>query len=193
MAEASPESGTRFRIFAARLFTGRRPGRAALPVFASAFIVGAATMASIVLQVRPLLVWNASRSSQRGLYLVTHAASLGHGDMAIAWPPEAARRLAAARHYLPSGVPLVKLVAAASGDRVCARDAWIRINDRIAAERRLTDAVGRPMPRWTGCERLQADQLFLLGTAGSGSFDGRYFGATGTADLVGKAQLLWAR
>jgi type IV secretory pathway protease TraF len=113
--------------------------------------------------------------------------------MAIAWPPPTARRLAAARHYLPANVPVVKRVAAAAGDRVCANGVRIRVNGRVAAVRRRADLSGRPLPRWTRCAKLGARQVLLLGTAGPDSFDGRYFGLTEQAAIVGKAHMIWPR
>jgi type IV secretory pathway protease TraF len=113
--------------------------------------------------------------------------------MAIAWPPPAARRLAATRHYLPANVPVVKRVAAAAGDRVCAAAVRIRINGRAAGVRRRADRSGHPLPRWTGCAKLGPGQVLLLGSAGPDSFDGRYFGLTEQAAIIGKARMIWPR
>jgi conjugative transfer signal peptidase TraF len=139
-----------------------------------------------------MLVWNASASSPEGLYLVTSPAGLRRGDMAVAWPPVDARRLAARRRYLPASVPLVKRVAAGAGDRVCAAGSRIRVNGRLAALRLRADPLQRPLPRWSGCARLD-NAVLLLGTAGPDSFDGRYFGPTGERAIVGKAWKIWPR
>jgi type IV secretory pathway protease TraF len=48
------------------------------------------------------------------------------------------------------------------------------------------------MPFWLGCMRLRGEQRFLLMDAPD-SFDGRYFGVTEGSDIIGKAELLWAR
>ena len=110
----------------------------------------------------PRLVWNASASSPIGLYAIDPHARLRSGDMAVAWAPGYARRLAAARGYLPLQVPLVKSVAAGEGDRVCARGAIVRINGRFAARRQIRDSRKRQMPSWTGCIRLSSGDVFLL-------------------------------
>src|SRR3546814_14400024 len=81
--------------------------------------------------------------------------------------------LAARRHYIPANVPLVKHVAAAAGDEVCALGQEVFINGRLVAERRAVDAGDRPMPSWSGCVRLHGSQLFLLMTDNLASFDGR--------------------
>jgi conjugative transfer signal peptidase TraF len=139
-----------------------------------------------------LLLWNASSSSAKGLYRVHSTGSVRRGDMVIAWAPEPARSLAAKRRYVPGAIPLVKRVAAGQGDRVCALRTAISINGRRAAIRRKSDRAGRPMPWWNGCRRLRFGEYFLL-TDSPWSFDGRYFGVTGRNDLVGRAELLWAR
>lgn len=141
----------------------------------------------------PRLVWNASASAPIGLYAVTPGAPVGPGDMVIARVPDPWRMLAARRHYIPANVPLVKHVAAAAGDEVCALGQEVFINGRWAAERRSVDAGNRPMPAWSGCVRLRGGQLFLLMADSPASFDGRYFGVTGGSQVIGKARLLWAR
>ena len=147
---------------------------------------------SAVLPPAPRLVWNASASAPQGLYTVTPGAWAEPGDMVIARVPLRYRELAAARRYLPMNVPLVKRVAAHAGDQVCASGRVIFVNARRVAERRATDRKGRPMPTWEGCTVLRGRQLFLLMDHPT-SFDGRYFGPTMAADVVGKARLLWAR
>ena len=160
------------------------------------FAVGAAGIALIGTTIAapplPRLVWNASASAPLGLYAVTPGAPLARGDMVIAWAPSGPRRLAAERHYLPINVPLVKRVRAVPGDRICAIDRAITVEGRRVAERRPHDAVGRPMPWWRGCMVLKNGSLLLLNDAPA-SFDGRYFGPTRAADVIGKAIPLWAR
>jgi len=141
----------------------------------------------------PRLVWNASASAPIGLYAVTPGATVEPGDMVIARVPDPSRMMAAERRYIPANVPLVKRVAAAAGDEVCALGREIFVNGTWVVERRASDAKGRPMPWWSGCVRLRGRQLFLLMSDSPGSFDGRYFGVTDGNLVVGKARLLWAR
>jgi conjugative transfer signal peptidase TraF len=147
---------------------------------------------SAVLPPAPRLVWNASASAPKGLYAVTPSTWVGTGEMVVARVPMRYRRLAATRRYLPMNVPLVKRVAAHAGDEVCASGQDVFVNAHRVAERRLADAKGRRMPMWNGCTVLRGRQLFLL-MDNPASFDGRYFGPTEAADVVGKAQLLWAK
>ena len=172
-------------------FFSRIRGPAAVAGVAAAVIVSTAVGLSIVRPRTPLLVWNASPSSPVGLYAVTSGSGVRVGDMVVAWPPPAYRRMAAARSYLPFHVPLVKRVAAVAGDRVCARRERILVNGRPAGLRRMRDPSGRTMPWWSGCRRLRPGELFLLSTAGPLAFDGRYFGVTGASELVGRARRLW--
>ena len=60
----------------------------------------------------PVLIWNASASAPLGLYELQHPNVIGRGELVLAEPPANARDLAAARGYLPAGIPLVKRIAA---------------------------------------------------------------------------------
>lgn len=141
----------------------------------------------------PRLVWNVSASAPKGLYVVTPSAEVEPGEMVVAWTPRPWRGLAARRHYLPANVPLVKRVVAARGDRVCAREDGISINDVPAVARLARDARGRILPWWEGCITIRRGDAFLLMEGAHASFDGRYFGVTRRRDILGKAYLLWAR
>lgn len=127
-----------------------------------------------------------------GLYRVHTDEPIRRGDMVVIWIPEPARSLAARRRYLPANVPLVKRVAAVAGDRICAVGSRISINSRRAATRQRSDAGRRPMPWWKGCRRLGGGEYFLLMESPL-SFDGRYFGVTRRSEMLGRAELLWAK
>ena len=175
------------RIIAARRLRRRRLGLAAL------IACTAAPLAASTLWKAPvLLVWNASASAPIGLYRVHSGGPVRRGDMVVAWTPEPARSLAARRRYLPGNVPLVKRVAAVAGDRICAAGTSVSINGTRVAVRQRADPAERRMPWWNGCERLRPDQYFLLMDHAS-SFDGRYFGVTHARDVIGRAELLWAK
>jgi conjugative transfer signal peptidase TraF len=148
---------------------------------------------TIAVPPRPWLVWNASASAPIGLYLVLPGTRLERGDMAIAWLAEPARSLAARRHYLPYTVPLVKRVAAVPGDTICARGSEVLIGDRLRLIRSAHDAQGRPLPAWQGCVTLKDGAVFLAMADSPHSFDGRYFGPTSQALIMGRAVALWVR
>lgn len=161
-----------------------------LVVAAGLALVGLA--APLALDPVPRLVWNASASAPIGLWRITPGASVAVGDSVLVEPPPAARHLAAQRHYLPANVPMIKTIAAVSGDRVCARETAITIDDRLAAVRRLADRQGRKLPWWRGCLRLSGGQVMLLNSAPD-SFDSRYFGPVEKGAIIGKATPLWLR
>lgn len=148
---------------------------------------------TIVARPLPRFVWNASASAPVGLYAVTPGAPVKPGDMVIARLPPRYRMFAARRHYLPANVPLVKRVAAVSGSQVCALGPSLFLDGSPLADRRRRDGAGRRMPWWEGCVRLGRGQVFLLMPGNANSFDGRYFGVSDQADIIGKARLLWAR
>ena len=153
----------------------------------------AALLLSAAVPPAPRLVWNASASAPRGLYVVSPDARIEAGDMVIARTPEPWRSLAARRNYLPANVPLVKRAVAVAGDEICARGASVSINGVPAVTRLARDAEGRTLPWWEGCVELRKGDVFLLMAGAPASFDGRYFGTTERRDIVGRANLLWAR
>jgi conjugative transfer signal peptidase TraF len=156
-----------------------------------AAVSSAAALITLFCNPRPMLLWNASPSATIGLYAVGTARGARTGDIVVAWAPAPARRMAAERGYLPLNVPLVKPVAAVAGDRVCAKGSRILVNNRAIAVRRARDPSGRAMPSWSGCARLKRGELFLVSSGHPLAFDGRYFGVTSAAQVIGTARLLW--
>jgi len=175
-----------------RIIAIRRRRRRRLAIAALAGFVVIPLSLSLAWRPPTLLVWNASASAPIGLYGLHAGKPIRRGDMVVAWTPEPGRTLAAQRHYLPANVPLVKRVAAVAGDYVCAVGSAISINGKTAAVRQRLDPAGRPMPSWSGCRQLRRHEYFLLMDSAL-SFDGRYFGVTRSNDVLGPAELLWAR
>src|SRR3546814_12353866 len=95
----------------------------------------------------------------------------------------------ARRRYGPFGIPLLKPVAAASGATACRDGIAVTIDGRPAATALLADRLGRPLPVWTGCIRLGADEFFLLASGSPASFDSRYFGPVKAEAVVGRAEI----
>ena len=108
------------------------------------------------------------------------------GQLAIIRLPEAARALAHTRGYLPRHALLIKPVAAVSGDTVCRRGSFVRINGRLRAIAVRRDVRLRVLPRWHGCRHLAPSELFVLSTV-PGSFDGRYLGPIERWNVLGTA------
>lgn len=155
-------------------------------------VLGIAALGSTdIARPMPLLVWNATASAPVGLYRVAPVADLRRGDFVLAWLPDVARRLAAERDYLPADVPLVKRVAALTGDTICREQARVTINGIAVATALLVDSGGRSLPHWSGCQTLGQREVFMLIPEVPDSFDGRYFGPIATSAIIGKLVPLW--
>ncbi|WP_027038491.1 S26 family signal peptidase [Mesorhizobium ciceri] len=141
-------------------------------------------------QPAPWLVWNASASAPIGLYRVA-AGAPARGDLVLVRTPDYVAYLAAQRGYLPRNIPLVKRLAALPTEHVCAFHDAIIIGGDIVARRLKTDAQGRPLPWWNGCRALDRNEVFLLGSDTTRSFDSRYFGPVPAANIIGRLVPLW--
>lgn len=165
----------------------------------SAKIIGI-TLAAIALSALPIwmnfstkLVYNPSASSPIGYYWVTEFdgnSELKIGSHVIIPTPIQYRLMAAKRHYLPINVPLIKKVVALSGDEICRQHQTVFINGKPVAVALIADKKGRKLPAWTGCFVLKNDEFFALMDAND-SFDGRYFGALKTENIIGTATFIW--
>ena len=153
--------------------------------------VTAATLATLAVPVSRYAVWNISASVPTGLYAIRRKASLHVGERVAIDPPPELRRLLAKRGYLPAGVPLLKRIAAVSGQRVCRFGHGVTIDGDFAGVARARDRLGRPLPVWFGCRMLRTGELFVMNPAASDSFDGRYFGMLRVADVIGRATPVW--
>ena len=139
-----------------------------------AVLLMAVAVLGLASQVTPdIVLINESPSLPTGLYLLARQETAEVGDIV------AVDQSPAARPYLhalgaPADLALLKRVAAAQGEVVCAEAHEIRIAQR-AEPRLLHDRRGVALPQWRGCIQLQPGELFLLGD-GPSSFDSRYFG-----------------
>lgn len=136
------------------------------------------------------VVYNPTASAPLGFYAVEPARPLHAGDLVVSRLPTTAAALADRRLYVPASVPVVKTVAAVAGARVCRDGLAVTVDGRMIALVRIRDRAGRLLPVWSGCRTLGSDQVLLL-SHHSASFDGRYFGPTPTALILGRARPLW--
>ena len=143
----------------------------------------------------PRLVYNPSDSVAVGWYRVDPrghgATSLLVGSIVLTRLPADAAALAAQRGYLPARIPLLKRVGAVAPQEVCVFGALVWIDGVPVAAVRSADRLGRPLPSWPQCRRLQAGELFLLSTTNPASFDSRYFGPASTSAVIGVAHPVW--
>lgn len=149
---------------------------------------GAAPIGALLLATaggaRPLLLWNRTASEAEGLY-VRGAGSVSVGAL-IAFPtPSAAFPYADDRMSYLRRVPILKHVAAVSGDLVCTTNSKLEINGRVRAPILRHDRRGAVLPRWEGCRRLGDSEVFVFSDRIPNSFDSRYFGLVNRAEIVG--------
>ncbi|PXX07136.1 conjugation peptidase TraF [Paraburkholderia tropica] len=178
----------------------RSRGRARIVVATLAAVGFAAlTWASFApANMRPLprLTYNPSDSVAVGWYRIDpHTVSrprpLSVGRIVLVPLPATAAALAAQRGYLPAGVPLLKPVAAIAPQQVCISGGIVRIDGVPSAAVLRADRMGRPLPSWRQCRRLEPGELFLLSTTNPASFDSRYFGPVNASTVIGVAHPAW--
>lgn len=147
----------------------------------------------------PRLTYNPSDSVAVGWYRIepfAHRATslprpLSVDSIVLVPLPAEAAALAAQRGYLPTRVPLLKRVGALSPQEVCIAGGVVRIDGVPAATVLPSDRLGRPLPSWKQCRRLEPGELFLLSVTNPASFDSRYFGPIAASTVIGVAHPVW--
>ena len=161
-------------------------------VLASLSACGLAALAwAAFVQPLPRLVYNPSDSVPIGWYRIGSSDALHVGAIVLTTLPPNAAALAAQRRYLPAHVPLLKRVGAVAPQHVCVFDALVWIDGVPVAAVLPADRLGRPLPSWPHCRRLEAGELFLLSSTNPASFDSRYFGLVSASAVIGVAHSLW--
>ena len=161
-------------------------------VLASLSACGLAALAwAAFVQPLPRLVYNPSDSVPIGWYRIGSSDALHVGAIVLTTLPPDVAALAAQRGYLPARVPLLKRVGAVAPQHVCVFDALVWIDGVPVAAVLAADRLGRPLPSWPHCRRLEAGELFLLSSTNPVSFDSRYFGPVRAAAVIGVAHPLW--
>ena len=140
---------------------------------------------------QPRIIWNASASVPLGLYVAAPTDTIAHGELVLVRPPETLAAFLAERGYVARGVPLLKHVAALPPQVVCAEGTAITVDGETVAHRRMADRLGRVLPTWHGCHRLESGEVFLLNTTEPDSLDGRYFGPLLRTNIVARLRPVW--
>ncbi|BDG74406.1 S26 family signal peptidase [Roseomonas fluvialis] len=164
--------------------------RRAAPVVAMLAGLGLIAVPTVV-GWQPRIIWNASASVSLGLYVAVPADRIAHGDLVLVRPPETLAAFLAERGYVARGVPLLKHVAALPPQVVCAEGTAIMVDGETVAHRRMTDRLGRPLPTWHGCHRLESGEVFLLNPAEPDSLDGRCFGPLPRTTIAARLRPVW--
>ncbi len=168
----------------------RRTKRGIRATIWSAFsVVGVALIAIPTTGILPpFLLFNPSQSAPLGWYRIEAIDEISRGDLVVANLLTDASELAAQRGYLPTGIPVIKTIAALDGDLVCEEAGLLQINGLSTVHVLPADRVGRSLPSpWKACRRLQEDEVLLLSNRTPDSFDGRYFGVVQRTDIIGRA------
>ena len=135
------------------------------------------------------LIWNRTASAPTGLYwLNDDPFTLGRWVVVSARSDDA--QWAQTQGFVGKDWPLLKQIAAVSGDEICRVDDVISVNGGSVGKAKMIDSRGRSLPAWTGCQVLSEGEVFLMNPHPD-SLDGRYFGATDLSDLDGVAALIW--
>src|SRR3546814_13352318 len=127
--------------------------------------VAFAVLSTLVVPTATHLVWNASPSIPTGLYAIRGKASLHVGERVAIEPPAELRRMMRERGYLPERMPLLKRIAAVSGQRVCRIAHGGTIDGQLVGSARARDRAGRPLPLWFGFRKLPRGGLVPMDPA----------------------------
>jgi conjugative transfer signal peptidase TraF len=160
-------------------------------IFAATTLSAALTLAPVVFDWQPRLIWNASASVPVGLYFAQPVGRLEIGDLVAVAPPKALANFLAKREYLARGVPLIKHVLALPATEVCRKGRTIFVGSRPYGQARVRDRLGRSLPLWQGCRGLGEDKIFLMNPDAPDSFDGRYFGPLPVTAVTATLTPLW--
>lgn len=166
----------------------RRPNAHAARTFALG--LGALGLLSVPSAGPPRWVWNATRSAPLGLYHVQPSRPAKVGDWVAVAPPAGLATWLDRRGYLPAGAVLIKQLAAVEPSLACRSGDVVSLDGAPVARALDADQDGRPLPRWRGCRRLAAGEVFVL-TSAEGSLDSRYFGPLPARSLIGPARAVW--
>ncbi|WP_316162410.1 S26 family signal peptidase [Bradyrhizobium sp. SZCCHNRI20481] len=155
--------------------------------------LGAAAIAVSAMLRTPHLqyVWNVSASVPTGLYRLHPRGDLLVGELVAVEAPQPLAAFLTSRGYLPGGVPLLKHVAALTGQTVCRCGLTILIEAVEVGKAQERDGQDRLLPVWQGCRTLADGEAFLMNTRSAISLDGRYFGVLPASAIIGRAEPLW--
>ena len=150
-----------------------------------------ALLAPWLVDLSPIVVWNATASAPIGLYAVVRPRPLQIGDLVLLRLDADTAALFAARGYLPEGVPLLKHIRAVAGMLVCAHHGALYVAGEHVADTLAVDGAGRTLDAWRGCRTLRADEILVLNGDAPASLDGRYLGPSPISAVVGRAIPIW--
>jgi conjugative transfer signal peptidase TraF len=162
------------------------------------FVMGiAATLVTLAvtvwMQFGPTILINETPSEPVGVYrLIPHTEPHYRRGMYVVFPvPAKQRELVYGRHWLRSGIPLLKEIVGLNGDCVCIYADRFEINSQVVGPVFAVDREGHPLPQQRGCFEIQPGYFFAASRHFERSFDGRYFGPLLISIVTGEARPLW--
>ncbi|MHB8286869.1 MAG: S26 family signal peptidase [Caulobacteraceae bacterium] len=136
------------------------------------------------------VLWNASSSEPKGLYMkVSDPPRVGE-IVAFMAPPTAFPYADRRQHFLRI-VPVLKQLAAGEGTHVCTQNGLLKISGAVKATIKSTDNQGAALPHWDGCRTLHAGEYFAFSNRVPNSFDSRYFGPIDSNKIIAVYRPLW--
>lgn len=176
---------------------GRTSHRIAISAGASMVVVMAAVIIGSTLGFRI----NTTESMPFGIWrLAPLPAQITRGMVVVAClPPGDIAAMARRRGYIgrgdcpTDGEPLLKPVAAISGDEVVVSDHGIAVNGvAIPNSAPLTkDDSGRPLSAALGTWQVLSGEVWLVSSYSPNSFDSRYFAGIPVSDIRAEARAIW--
>lgn len=139
---------------------------------------------------RPVVLYNPSPSEPPGFYRLASVPPVP-GRLIAFRVPEAGRAYADGHLAYVARNAILKEIAAGQGALVCEDGGKVSINGRVRGVVAATDRWGVPLPHWSGCQRLQNGQYFVLSNRIPNSFDSRYYGPVSVPELIGVYEPLW--
>lgn len=139
-------------------------------------------IAALFVPTKPFVIWNASPSIATGAY-VRSSGAVTTGAVVTVEARVVAPHYAAHRQFDDPSDFFIKRVLAGSGAEVCSQASSVRV-DEIVLTRFSHDREGLALPAWSGCRRLRAGEIFLVGDTPD-SFDSRYFGPVQVSSVTG--------
>lgn len=144
------------------------------------------TFPSLLVPLVPQLYWNSTDSGPKGVYLQRDAGSIRRGEKVVFDVPKEILKESFPKD-LKRVRPLIKTVAALSGDKYCIKDSGLYIEGRWTGPVFTTSSTNQPLPVRRGCFVVQQNHFLPISTYHPRSFDGRYFGEVSFTQIRGEA------
>ena len=156
-----------------------------------AALAAVASLVSTIGGATPRYIWNASNSVPIGLYRVAPAGKFTVTELVAVQPPDPLAAFLDLNDYLPSGLPMLKRIAALPGQVVCRTGLIITVDNLEMGQARARDHRNRPLPAWQGCRIIGEGDVFVMNWQSEDSLDSRYFGSLPASAVIGRVVPVW--